>query len=276
MTDQNDAEIIDRFVAEVVAARKYRGICEDTVRDVIAAALPRYKRAKDAVKSARTKLHRIQAAYLGRNAIGPSVEAVRSAFERGGLAEVRPICLDLMRDHASTRERIPILDGFYEAIFAATGKPRAILDVACGVHPLGIPWMGLAEGTRYLGYEIARDLVEDLNRFLAAVGMSPGVAFQDVLCAPPREECDLAFLMKMVPCLERRDKGAAPRLIAGLRARRVVVTFPVQSLSGRSKNMPENYTRLFAEMMAPYGWPVIHVPISGELVFVVDKSNEFP
>ena len=273
MSDAKPHDPVESFVREVKATRKYRCVCEDTIRDVIRTALPKYSRTRDAIRSARTKLHRIQAMYLGKHAIDEHLGAVREAHDAGDTDRLRAICLRLMRDHASTRERIPLLDRFYAAIFAVTGVPAGILDVACGVHPLSIPWMGLPEDTPYHAYEIAGDLVECVNGFLEAVGMKPLAKFQDVLCEPPRERADLAFLMKMAPCLERRQKGTTIRLLDTLRVRYVVVSFPVRSLSGRSKHMPEFYTRSFTDMVAGTGWTLTEVPIDGELVFVVDKGG---
>lgn len=269
--DSNCDAVVAEFVEEILATRKYRLICEDTVRDVIVEALPKYKRSKDAVKAARTKLHRIQAAYLGRNRLLERLDDVRAASQAGDQDALKSICLDLMTDHASTRERIPYLDRFYEPIFDITGLPHSVLDVASGVHPLAMPWMGLSTDTVYYAYEIAKDLVDGLNGFMEAIGMMPRTRFQDVICKPPTEEAELAFLMKMVPCLERRQKGIALNLIASLRVRYVVVTFPVQSLSGRSKNMPEHYTKTFTESLRDTGWRLTHAPMDGELVFVVDK-----
>ncbi|HNT35912.1 MAG TPA: hypothetical protein PKH07_13055, partial [bacterium] len=200
------------------------------------------------------------------------LEDIRIAYRADDRTALKSICLDLMTDHASTRERIPCLEHFYERIFQITGIPRRILDVASGVHPLAIPWMGLDCDAVYHAYEIARDMVDGLNGFLEAIGMMPLVHFQDVICVPPEQEGDLAFLMKMVPCLERRQKGIALQLIHSLRVRYVVVTFPVQSLSGRSKNMPEHYTKTFTESLQGTQWKLAHVPMEGELVFVVDKN----
>lgn len=281
MTARDRSDRVDAFVREIQATRKYRNICEDTIRDVIQTALPRYKRTRDAVKTARTKLHRIQAAYLGRYAIAEHLDAVRDAHRAGDVDRLRTICLRLMQDHASTRERIPLLDTFYRDVFAITGPPRSILDVACGMHPLAIPWMDLPARAAYRAYEIAGDLVNCLNGFLEAIGVTglgagPPVRLQDVICTPPTEDADLAFLMKMVPCLERRQKGIAVQLIDNLRVRHVVVSFPVRSLAGRSKHMPEFYARSFAKMTAGRGWRLIEVPIEGELVFVVDKGRATP
>ena len=272
MSEIDPSEVIETFVRQVKATRKYHDICEDTVRDVIVHTLPKYRRVTDAARMARTTLHRIQAAYLGKHTIPESLDAIRAACEAGDEERLRGICVDLMREHASTRERLGLLDHFYDRIFEITGTPSVILDVACGVHPLAIPWMNLPVDTVFHAYEITGGLVDGLNGFLAAMGMAPLVKLQDVICAPPQETGDMAFLMKMVPCLERRRKGIAIELLADLRVRYVVVTFPVRSLAGRSKHMPAFYSRSFAEMVSGYDWQLIRVPIEGELVFVVDKG----
>ena len=277
MSAAGEPDPVEAFVQEVRATRKYRRLCEDTIRDVIETALPRYKRTRYAVRVARTKLHRIQAAYLGRDVLAEHIEGVRGAHQTGDRRVLEAICLRLMQDHASTRERIGLLGHFYRDIFGVTGVPRTVLDVACGMHPLSIPWMELPGEAVYHAYEIDADLVDGLNGFLDAIGLGGRgverlVRLQDVICTPPAERGDLAFLMKMVPCLERREKGIAVGLIAALRVRHVVVTFPVRSLAGRSKHMPEFYARTFTEMVAGRGWELVPVPMDGELVFVVDKG----
>jgi len=271
MTDSNRNDPVDELVRQIKATRKYGDICDETIRDVVEQALPKYKRRRDAAKVARTKLHRIQAAYLGRNVIAERLDDVRGAHEAGDASRLRAVCLQLMQDHASTRERIGLLDRFYRDVFAVTGTPRTILDVACGVHPLSIPWMELPADAVYHAYEISAKMVASLNGFLTAIGVTGSARLQDVICTPPQETGDLAFLMKMVPCLERRQKGIAVKLIENLKVDYVVVSFPVHSLAGRSKHMPEFYTQTFIDMVDEYPWQVTHVPIEGELVFVVDK-----
>ncbi len=273
MTPGEHEASIEAFVAAIRSSRKYRHVCEDTVRDVMRESLRRHTRRADAARAARARLHGIHAAYLGRQVILEHLDAIRDAHRTGDLGRLRAICARLMRDHASTRERIPVLDRFYREIFAVTGVPRTILDIACGLHPLGIPWMPLSPGARYHGYEIAGDVVATLNEFLRAIGREPLIRVRDVVCTPASEKGDLAFLLKTVPCMERRRKGAAVRVIRDLRVRHVVVSFPVRGLSGRSKRMREFNRSRFTRMVAGSGWGVIEVPLAEELVFVVDKGE---
>ena len=271
----DDASELEAFVNKIKASRKYRDICEDTIRDVIEKTLPKYRRTKEAIKAARAKLHRIQAAYLGSVPSRDELDALGRAYLQGDMEGVKAICLELMHGHASTRERLPILDRFYKEIFAVTGVPKRILDVACGVHPLSIPWMDLPGDVVYWAYEIDDRLVNYLNMYFDAIGFERSQAqLQDVIRTPPAEAGDIAFVMKMVPCLERREKGASIRLLKNLKVRYLVVSFPIKSLSGRSKHMPSFYSQAFSDMVDGYGWDVVKLPIREELVFVVGKNRE--
>lgn len=264
---------IEDFVNKAKLSRKYRDICEDTIRDVIRCALPRYTKKSDAIKAARTKLHRIQASYLGNIAFEKEIQDIAEFYSLGNMEGIKSVCLKLMKEHASTKERIPILDTFYGEIFAVTGVPQKILDVACGIHPLSIPWMKLPDKVLYWAYEIDNRLVDYLNKYFVAIGLEPLVQMQDVICKPPVETGDIAFVMKMVPCLERREKGISVKLLRMLKARYLVVSFPIKSLSGRSKHMPSFYSKFFYDMVDGLGWKILKLPIPDELVFVADKGE---
>src|SRR5213083_2965056 len=263
-----DAGVTEALVRQITASRKYRYICEDTVRDVVLKSLPKYRRKKEAIKAARTKLHRIQASYLGRISFGTELKVLAKAHHNGQHNDVRRICLRLMAQHASAKERIPLLDDFYRKIFSVTGTPQRILDIASGVHPLSIPWMNLPNGVDYFAYEIDSRLVAFLNQFFNAIGYKPLAKLEDVICNPPKETADLGFVMKMVPCLEAREAGISLQLLRSLKVKFVVVSYPIRSLSGRSRNMPSFYTKSFQSMVEGMNWSVTRLPIEDELVFV--------
>lgn len=264
---------LDALVDKIKSSRKYSNTYEDTIRDVMEKALAQHRRQKDAIKAAKTKLHRIQAAYLGNIHFEDDLNILAELYTNGDMEKVKNICLKLMQEHASTKERTSILDSFYEEIFSVTGIPSRILDIASGIHPLSIPWMGLSDDTVYRAYEIDNGLVNCLNRFFEIIGYKPLARLQDVICTPPTETGDLAFVMKMIPCLERREKGCSIRLLRDLKVRYIVVSFPIKSLSGRSKHMPSFYTEFFNDMVDGCGWQTTKLPISEELVFIIDKEH---
>lgn len=265
-----DEAVIDAFVRDTLASKKYRGLCPATARDAIESTLPRYRRTADAIKAARARLHQAHAAYLGATPLDWDLRALREARETGGAA-LRTLCLQWMAGHASTRERQPIIEGFHRAIFDITGIPRRVLDPASGVHPLCIPWMDLPPGAEYHAYEIEQRMADALDLLFEGLGVAGRCHWQDVVVDPPAESGDLAFLMKLIPCLEQRERGAALRLMDRLDVDWIVATFPVRSLSGRSKHMPGHYRALFGGMCAERGWEPIEVRCDAELVFVVRK-----
>ncbi len=117
------------------------------------------------INKARTRLHHIMAAYLGDPLYNTPEDPVMIAARSGNQQLLRESCIGAMQCHASTRERIPYLDEFYTRIFVVTSQPKSIIDVACALHPLGIPWMNLAPDTLYYAYDIHRPRVDYLNRF---------------------------------------------------------------------------------------------------------------
>jgi 16S rRNA (guanine(1405)-N(7))-methyltransferase len=187
---------------------------------------------------------------------------------------MREACRRLLALHASTRERLPILDRFYATIWTHTGGvPRSLLDVACGLNPLTLPWMGLPGGTAYTAYDIDVERVDFLRRCLPLLGTAAQVRLQDVLCDPPRERADVALLLKSSTCLERQREGVTLALLDVLDAAYVVVTFPVQSLGRRDKGMRRHYRDWFADALSARQWPVAELILDSELVFVVHKGE---
>jgi 16S rRNA (guanine(1405)-N(7))-methyltransferase len=80
-----------------------------------------------------------------------------------------------------------------------------------------------------------------------------------------------ALLFKTIPCLEQLQKGIGKRLLEGIRAETLVVTYPAASLGGRSKGMRKTYTAQFAELVEGKPWHVCGLEIGSELVYIVRK-----
>ena len=203
--------------------------------------------------------------------MGQAADALRVAYGDGREEAIRSACRRMLSLHTSTRERLPDLDRFYRDIFALTGVPRAILDLACGLNPLALPWMGLRDGAEYHAYDIDGDRIALLNDYLDIVGVQTRAHLQDVICDPPVERADLALLLKSAACLERQRRGSTLALLDALAVNWVVVSFPVRSLGRREKGMPEHYAHELGEMLSGRPWPVTRLDFPTELVFIADK-----
>ena len=173
--------------------------------------------------------------------------------------------------HASTRERLPILDQFYAGIFSYLPPIHSVLDVACGLHPLAIPWMPLGEDAEYYAYDIYHGMMNFLHACLAIINMQGRTHVCDVIQQCPNYKVDLAFVLKTIPCLEQVDKSSGSRLLHTINADHLVVSFPVHSLGGKRKGMVEHYETHFRELVANEKWEIKKLEFSSELVFVVRK-----
>ena len=278
MTPETDP--IEQIVAGVRRGKKYRALCKETVRRIAAEQWARHggtgqgKRSlKAATKATRARLHQAYGAYESPVDYERAIRDLEAAYA-GQPGGPRQAAQRLMALHASTRERLPIVERLYDALWAVTGVPRVLLDLACGLNPLTVPWMGLEKGAIYHGYDIDAERVAFLQRALPLAGLEARMHLQDVLCDPPTEAGDVALLLKSSACLERQRTGATLALLDALRARYVVVSFPVQSLGQREKGMAAHYERTFRAQLAARSWSLTRLRFESELVFIVDKSRD--
>jgi 16S rRNA (guanine(1405)-N(7))-methyltransferase len=263
---------LDAIVSAVAASKKYRSLCPDTIRRIAGQEMAGRGSAKAAVKATKRRLHQVYGAFERDFVYDAAYRRLAAAYESGSEAEVRAACREILARHSSTRERLPLLDRFYPAIFALTGRPASILDLGCGLNPLALPWMDLPPGARYVPLDIDAGRVAFLNRTLALAGLEPLARCQDLLARPPGDEADVALLLKMSPSLERQEEGATLRLLEQLRTPFVVVSYAVRSLGGREKGMLEHYARQFSGWLASQTWPVHELNFESELVFVVERG----
>jgi 16S rRNA (guanine(1405)-N(7))-methyltransferase len=262
---------LELLVQAVHKSPKYRSICLDVVRNVGARELAARHNLRDAVKATKSKLHQVGAAYWDGATYLCWLDRLRSASSAGDSRELRRICLEAMAHHSSTRERLPILEQFYTRTLAGLPPPQVVLDLACGLNPLAIPWMPFPRGVQYYACDMYTDLARFLSVFLGMAGVQGRAEACDVLQAPPTRRADLALILKTLPCLEQLDKPAAARLLDVIQADHLLVSFPVRSLGGRDKRMLQNYEAHFQELLQGKPWSVQRFEFSTELAFLVHK-----
>ena len=258
-----------RSVAE---SPKYRAVSEDLVRRIGLRELAARRSLKEAIKATRNKLHQVAGAYLdGRPDY--AAWAAQLAAAQGDDRRLRQASLEIMRHHASTRERAGILETFYTTTLAGLPPIGSVLDLACGLNPLARPWMPLAADTTYYACDIYADMVAFLNDYFGIAGVPGQAQVCDLVDGPPRQPVDLALVLKVLPPLEQLDKRAGLNLLRALNARYLLVSFPARSLGGRDKGMVEHYAGRFLALAAAEGWPVERFEFATELAFRVRKGD---
>jgi 16S rRNA (guanine(1405)-N(7))-methyltransferase len=261
----------DDVVAAVLASRRYRSLHPPVVRRIVRAQAPGAGGTADLVKRTKRALHQIFGAYLPvpprYDRLLAELRAARSEAER------RTVLRGAMAQHASTRERLAHLEAFHAALAAHVGMPRSLLDVACGLQPLALPWWGLPAGTEVHAWDIDTSLVAFVGACLEHLGLRPHAAAVDLLEVPAWPATDVALVLKTLPCLEQQAPGAGEALLAAIPAPRLVVSFPTRSLGGRAKGMGATYARGFEGLLSVRGWSAVSFEVGPELVYVVSRPR---
>lgn len=264
---------LEQIVAAVRSSKKYRTVCAETVRRLAAGELQHAGNTRQAIKATKRRLHQVYGAFEQGIDYADLYGRMEDAYRGGSADRIKDICQQAMAAHSSTRERLPLLDQFYPALWQVTGSPHAILDPGCGLNPLALPWMALPDLARYIALDIDAARVDFLDRFLALAGLPPLARCQDLLVDPPADQADVALLLKMSPSLERQQAGVTPALVEQLKAPWVVVSYAIRSLTGRKKGMVGHYGQQFRKWASERGWLVHELVFDTELVFVVDRRH---
>ncbi|MDS1272637.1 Rmt family 16S rRNA (guanine(1405)-N(7))-methyltransferase [Lipingzhangella sp. LS1_29] len=271
------ADDVQAVASAVARSKRYTVVAPDTVRRLARKALVSSQgNVPDAVKRTKRGLHEIYGAYLPGSAPNyrSMLRRLRPAAESGDAEQMEAALDSAMRVHASTRERLDELSLFYREVFRRVPQPTVIADLACGLNPLSIPWMGLDSSVTYLASDIDTEQARFLGEALTLLGVEHRSEVLDLVLEPELAPADLTLLLKTVPCLERQRTGVGWELLERVPSRWLVVTFPTKSLGQRSKGMFQTHSSAFDAYAAQRSWRVEQFELSNELVYVVDKDPD--
>jgi 16S rRNA (guanine(1405)-N(7))-methyltransferase len=267
-----DTNPLEQLVSQVLSSRKYRQISPAFVRNLAKRELSNRRNFKDALKATKNKLHQVGGAYQpGQMEYQAWLDRLRLSYADPDPVTFREVCKEIMAYHASTRERLPILEEFFSTILKDLPPIRSVVDLACGFNPLALPWMGLPDEVEYLAIDIYQDMMAFIQDFMLLHKINGRTAAADVLEFSLDREVDLALILKTIPCLEQVDREAGQRLLDSLPAAHMLVSFPVHSLGGKQVGMTENYAARFEELVSGKRWVVRRFEFSTELAFLVSK-----
>jgi 16S rRNA (guanine(1405)-N(7))-methyltransferase len=269
----------DDGVAQIRAAlgksRRYAAVAPVTVSRVARKALQAAQGdIPEAIKRTKRGLHEIYGAYLpsGQPDYQAQQRRLAAAAAGGGQQALRDALKAAMAAHASTRERLPYLEDFYQEVFRLVPAPATVADLACGLNPLAAPWMPLPPDVTYLASDIDVRLAGFVGSTLGLLGIRHQAEVADLIESPPARPADLTLLLKTIPCLERQQSGAGWALLDAVNSPALVVTFPTKSLGQRSKGMFQTYSAAFEAHVAGRSWQVEQAEIPNELIYVVRKG----
>lgn len=265
--NEADQELID----QVSRSEKYAQLAGTLVSRITWEESKKHKSKQDIVQSARTRLHQLTGAYLT-----PKIDYAQWLDKFKSLASndqeaLKSTSLQMMRLHASTAERLAVLPTFFQTTLASISPVKSVLDLACGLNPLSIPWMPLADGFSYFASDVVSPLVYFLWHYFELFGIPGNASILDLSYSIPSQSVQLALLMKTLPLMEQIEHGLAQKILDNLNAEHILVTYPLRSLGGRKKGMEETYRSQFDQLVAGRGWKIQEFSFTNEVAFLVTK-----
>lgn len=261
-----------RIVDELKKSKKYKFLAESTIQDIVDFEAVRQKSPKNVAKAARKRLHLVVAEYLSNLKESEAMEWLQTAFESGDDNNINEACLHIMQRHASAKERLPVLQEFYQKIFQITGTPETLADLACAVNPFSFRWMGLDKNTQYHVFDNNKRTIELLDTYFKLENLTPPPIHQDILVTPPETSFDVAFLFKMYHCLEIRQKDAGWKVVEQTPAQWLAVSFPTETLAGRKTDIFANYKDTLLHNIEENNWTYNILEFQTEKVLLIEKT----
>lgn len=263
---------LETLIDQVQKNRKYQKIDRNFIKRLSQETLNKGLRGKAAVKSVRNKLHQVAGAYFKQPVDYEQIKGDISVLPTDLKSDqVKQFCRQTLQKHISTAERLPILDNFYQTCLGSISPIDSVLDLACGLNPLAIPWMPITSRCHYKACDIYTDMLSLIHVFSDHFDLQVSTQPCDLIEKVPEKKVKLALILKTIPCLEQVDKSIGTRLLETINAEHMLVSFPVSSISGHDKGMESFYRQHFYDLIASEKWEVQEFLFSTEMAFLVSK-----
>ena len=244
---------------------RYGTLAESALARAARWAIRRARSEKEAARLARRKLHQVHGAFVS----GGHLEKASAIVERGG--DVVEVCRAVLDCQTSTMQRMAYAEEFYGAVRSAASDAASVVDLACGLHPFAIPFMGLGGACRYDAYEVDSRFVRLVERLDARLPQHVRAFAADLVDQPVECEADVIFLLNTVPTLEQQEKGASKAVLAAARSPVTIVSFPARSLCGRTPMKRVDSARTLEAVLPADAAIADTWEFSHETVFVVRR-----
>lgn len=278
--------MIDSFVAEIKKKKNLNSLPDDFVQALVEEFFVKYpkmrgileshpkplksKDFKFMLKEVRKRLHEIYGVFvLGKRDLKPLKEHLKKVSNLD--EEALEIHIKILKSHKSSSERIDFYSDVYEKIFSVTGKPKTIIDLACGLNPLSFPWMGLKK-VKYFAYELTKEdcnFIQAYFDLMKPFGLEGKTFALDLMKVDKLPKVDVCFLFKALDSLEDLERNYSEKLLAKIPARFIVVSFPTMSIGGRN---PIRQRGWFFRMMRNLGLSAETFEFENEVFYVVKKG----
>lgn len=187
----------------------------------------------------------------------------------------------LLSQHQSTKERANFYKTFYKTIYEELekkGLPEkyVLADFACGYNPLAYHFIS-HKPQHYDAIDLSPKDMEGLNIFFKENKIDGTAHAFDLLSEEfkkwaYKKTWDVVFLFKALDSLETIERHSSKKLIANIKAKYFVVTFPEQSIGGRKKINSSKRT-WFETFCTKNNWDWTRTQLTNETIYIVIKNS---
>jgi len=270
-----DPTHFSEIIEKTQASAKYRALNlpRQLLEDILSQEAKLAQNNADLERRFRERLHNVIAPYLEEINYPVEIEKLQVfASSKPNLESWREYCSGLMAKHASTRERLPYLEAFSAFLSPYFQKSQTILDLACALDPLILPWLPVDHQPDITCFDVHSPRIAFLNAFFKHFYPQGKALSQDVLAEVPNSGADLALFLKEAHRFEKRRAGCNRKFFQALPSRTIIVSLPSQDLAGKH-SLETYHTRIIEEAIAGFAWDCSKVTIGNEIIFVIQKGE---
>ncbi len=183
------------------------------------------------------------------------------------------ISFEILKLHKSTHERLRYYEEIYSEIFTHIQTPKRILDIGAGFNAFSYFFLQEYASPEYFSCDINEFDIDLVNYFFKRAGINGSGFFCDILSDFNKLksfDADLIFLFKVLDSVESKQKGFSQKLLSGLSAKSIVVSFPLVSLSSKSK-INKNKRNWFYKLIDSLRFEYYEFSVKNELFFVLNR-----
>ena len=174
--------------------------------------------------------------------------------------------------HKSSKERLEIYESAYPAIFDITGKPKKIVDLACGLNPISYPYLGCRP--EYVACDLSEKDLEFIDEYFRLMKIKGKTQRVDLLrddVSAITKGADVTFLFKALDSLESVKRHSSDALLKSIGSRWIVASFATRSIGGRKEIRKEKRFWL-DRMIERNAWTSQEIELPGEIFYVIKKA----
>ena len=263
-----------KLIQDVQSSRKYRDLDlpDAFLRDLIENECQYSKNKKVIKDNFRKKLHEVIAPYLEDIDYYQETKYLLAEYQQNSLNndQIKNWARTIMHKHASTRERLANLEGFYQTIWSNIGYPSSIIDLACALDPLSLPWFNNPFLNSFYGIDIHKPRLDFLETFFQLYFPFAKTIQQDFIAEPVQIKADCAFLFKEAHRMEKRKSGSTSQLIQNLDVQHIIISLPAKDLSGHH-DLSDFHTRLIENAIQGQNLSMTMAQVGLELLYFIEK-----